>query len=279
MPLGKLIINLAVQQIKTLISIEDRMEALLKPYSSISIETVNRLARQLANPGTSQELRNKAQEELKKIKQACPTRETLQNIITTKDNLQKTINTVDKKLESLRKTTATTQQIVSVLNPLIIILKALPIPSTATTVGVQTTFSDTLQVVKSKIDIASKIVLGADGLILFIRGKLNTINTLLSKIDAIILICSSERDITQPIEIIEQTQQVQSQDQPSDIPISYRGFSIAIRQIQSFQDNLVRRQAIAFNNLGAQSFFSSVSFATSDEVLIDQVKIQIDNSL
>lgn len=278
MALGKLVINLAVQQIRALINIEERIQTLIQPYSLISADTVNRLTKQLTDPSISGEAKNKILGELQKIKQICPTKETLENIIKTKDNLQKTITTVDIKLESLRRTTATTQQIIGVLSPLVVIIKALPVPSTATTVGVQTTFSDTLQNVKDRINIASKIILSADALIVFIRSKLNTINSLLSKIDTIILICSSEGDIVQPVEAINRDQQ-KSNEQVTNESLLYKGYNITIRQVQSFEDNLIRRQAIAFNNSGTQSFFSSISFATSDEVLIDQVKIQIDNSL
>jgi hypothetical protein len=278
MALGKLVINLAVQQIRALINIEGRIQTLIQPYSLISADIVNRLTSQLTDPSISEEAKNRILGELQKIKQICPTKETLENIIRTKDSLQKTIATVDTKLESLRRTTATTQQIISVLSPLVVIIKALPVPSTATTVGVQTTFSDTLQNVKDRINIASKIILSADALIVFIRSKLNTINSLLSKIDTIILICSSEGDIIQPVEVINKNQQ-KSNKQVTSESLLYKGYNITIRQVQSFEDNLIRRQAIAFNNSGTQSFFSSISFATSDEVLIDQVKIQIDNSL
>lgn len=278
MALGKLVINLAVQQIRALINIEGRIQTLIQPYSLISADIVNRLTSQLTDPSISEEAKNRILGELQKIKQICPTKETLENIIRTKDSLQKTIATVDTKLESLRRTTATTQQIISVLSPLVVIIKALPVPSTATTVGVQTTFSDTLQNVKDRINIASKIILSADALIVFIRSKLNTINSLLSKIDTIILICSSEGDIIQPVEVINRNQQ-KSNKQVTNESLLYKGYNITIRQVQSFEDNLIRRQAIAFNNSGTQSFFSSISFATSDEVLIDQVKIQIDNSL
>jgi hypothetical protein len=278
MALGKLVINLAVQQIRALINIEGRIQTLIQPYSLISADVVNRLTKQLTDPSISEEAKNRISRELQKIKQICPTKETLENIIKTKDSLQKTIITVDTKLESLRRTTATTQQIIRVLSPLVITIKALPIPSTTTTVGVQTTLSDTLQNVKDKINIASKIILSADALIMFIRSKLNTINNLLSKIDTIILICSSEGDIVQPVEVINRDQQ-KPNEQVTNESLLYKGYSIIIRQVQSFEDNLIRRQAIAFNNLGTQSFSSSISFATSDEVLIDQVKIQIDNSL
>lgn len=278
MALGKLVINLAVQQIRALINIEGRIQTLIQPYSLISADIVNRLTSQLTDPSISEEAKNRILGELQKIKQICPTKETLENIIRTKDSLQKTIVTVDTKLESLRRTTATTQQIINVLSPLVVIIKALPVPSTATTVGVQTTFSDTLQNVKDRINIASKIILSADALIVFIRSKLNTINSLLSKIDTIILICSSEGDIIQPVEVINRNQQ-KSNKQVTNESLLYKGYNITIRQVQSFEDNLIRRQAIAFNNSGTQSFFSSISFATSDEVLIDQVKIQIDNSL
>lgn len=247
------IINLAIQQIQAALNLEQRVYALVDKYKDLAKENA---------------------------KELCPTQDTLKQLLRFKIQSQKTLDLTLKKLASLKKVTTTVQNVTTVLQPLTLLLKANPAPSIGTTVGVQTTASDTLENVKDTIKIAAGTAISANLLIAYIEGKLTSIEAALSKLDLILSICGPERGL-KDLGVIANMQAVIDKvvtERESGQPVEYRGYTIVITVVENRADGLIRRQARGVASNGIVKYYSGVSFATDDQVLIDNVKIQIDNS-
>ena len=247
------LINLAIQQIQTALNLEEKVYTLVGKYKSITKEKASEL---------------------------CPTREVLEELLRFKVQSEKTLDLTLKKLNSLKKVTSTVQNVTTVLQPLTLLLKTNPTPSIGTTVGVQTINSDALENIKDAIKVANGTAISANLLITFIEGKLTGIQSALSRLDLIFSICGPERGLLD-LGSIANLQAVKDgvvTEQNKGLPVLYRSYTITIAVIESRTDGLVKRQARGADKSGVIKFYSKVSFATDDQVLIDNIKLQIDNS-
>lgn len=247
------LINLAVQQIQTALNLEERVYTLVDSYKTITKENALEL---------------------------CPTREVLEELLRFKIQSEKTLDLTLKKLTSLKKVTSTVQNVTTVLQPLTVLLKTNPAPSIGTTVGLQTTNSDALENIKDAIKVANGTAASANLLITFIEDKVTSIQSALSRLDLIFSLCGPERGLLD-LGSIANLQAVKDgviTEQSKGAPVLYRGYTVTITVIENRTDGLVRRQARGADKSGAIKFYSKVSFATDDQVLIDNVKLQIDNS-
>lgn len=248
------LINLGIQQIQAVLNLEQRIYALVDEYKGLAKENA---------------------------KELCPTQDTLKTLLRFKVQSEKTLDLTLKKLTSLKKVTSTTENITTALLPLTVLLKTNPAPSIGTTVGVQTTNSDTLENIKDAIKVASGTAAGANLLITYVEGKIASIRTALQRLDFIFTLCGPERGLTD-LGNIANSQALEDKvvtPEERGVPIEYRGYIISITVIEDRADGLVKRQARGVDKNGIVKYLSNISFATDDQVLTDNIKIQIDNSL
>jgi len=248
------LVNLAIQQIQAVLNLEERVYTLIDEYKDLTKENA---------------------------KESCPSQDTLRNLLRFKIQSEKTLDLTLKKLTSLKKITTTAQNVATTLQPLTVLLKANPAPSIGTTVGLQTTNSDTLENIKDTIKIASGTAGSATLLITYVENKIASIQTALKRLDIIFTLCGPERGLTD-LGVITNSQALEDKvitSEEKGLPVEYRGYMITITVIEDRADGLVKRQAIGTAKNGAIRYYSGISFATSDKVLIDNIKIQIDNSL
>ena len=246
MSLSKVILDLAISQIRSLLDIEKRIATETAKYQAAATQ---------------------------QSKELCPSPQEMQKLIDLKVKVERALQTVDKKSNSQLQTNQTLSKIIDATQLVIVALKTLPAPNISTTVGITNISSDILRTVSNTVDSSEGAVDASTKLLALVKNLSGQLQATLQQLNIIILFCTGS----------EEAQAIADSLQPKENKVvlskDYRGYKLDIVNIKNFEDNLVRRQAVALYPNGVVAFKSSQSFATSDEVLLEQVKIQIDRAI
>ena len=249
MSLSKVVLELAISQVRAILDIEQRVATEISKYQAAVTQ---------------------------QAKELCPSPQQLQKLINLRDKIDLVLISVARKSNSQLQTNESLSSIIETTQAVIFALKLLAVPNATTTVGVTNTSSDILKKVSDKVDIAEAVVNTSTVLLTTITSMTVALQGALRQLNVIINFCSDSEE--EDVISIEDSQ-IQDQASAPTLPQNYRDFKLDIVNIKNFEDNLVRRQAVALYPNGTVAFRSSKSFATSDEVLLEQVKIQIDRSI
>ena len=251
MSLSKVVLELAISQVRAILDIEQRVATEISKYQAAATQ---------------------------QAKELCPSPQQLQKLINLRDKIDLVLISVARKSNSQLQTNESLSSIIETTQAVILALKLLAAPNATTTVGVTNTSSDILKTVSDKVDIAEAVVNTSTVLLTTITSMTVALQGLFRQLNIIINFCS-DSDSEEEDVISTEDNQIQDQAPAPTLPQNYRDFKLDIVNIKNFEDNLVRRQAVALYPNGTVAFRSSKSFATSDEVLLEQVKIQIDRSI
>ena len=247
MSLSKVILDLAISQIRSLLDIEKRIATETAKYQAAATQ---------------------------QSKELCPSPQEMQKLIDLKVKVERALQTVDKKSNSQLQTNQTLSKIIDATQLVIVALKTLPAPNISTTVGITNISSDILRTVSNTVDSSEGAVDASTKLLTLVKNLSGQLQATLQQLNIIILFCTGSEEEAQAI-----ADSLQPKENKVVLSKDYRGYKLDIVNIKNFEDNLVRRQAVALYPNGVVAFKSSQSFATSDEVLLEQVKIQIDRSI
>ena len=247
MSLSKVVLDLAVSQIRSLLDIEKRVATEVAKYQAAATQ---------------------------QAKELCPSPQEMQKLIDLKVKIEGALQTVAKKSNSQLQTNQSLSKIIDTTQLVIVALKALPAPNVGTTVGITNTSSDVLRTVSNIVDSSEGAVDASTQLLSLVKNLSRQLQVALQQLNIIILFCTGSEEEAQAI-----ADSLEPEEEKITLPQDYRGYKLDIVNIKNFEDNLVRRQAVALYPNGVVAFKSSQSFATSDEVLLEQVKIQIDRSI
>jgi hypothetical protein len=223
-----------------------------------------------------------------KFQESCPAQEELQSITVKRDNLATSLNEVYQSINVLQKIIGITNGIITPTEITLTVLKALPIPNQFTTAGLVITLGDVLDVAKDLV-LKSKSEVGSlESTLNLTQNTLTQITTQLQNLDILILNCSQEQDIA--FESIndelnqlsaaanQQQQDTQNQTSPGiqQNGIGYKGLILKVLLDSSNQTSYPLRYAVAINASGTQVLRGPSSFSSSTQVLLDELKFEID---
>lgn len=253
MSLAKVALNLVIQQTEALLDLEAKTNEILQKYQGVTQSNAQTM---------------------------CPSKEVLESLLRFKIQSEGVVNLVVRKLNTLRKITATADQVSTALSTVLVAIKANPAPSVGLTLGATVTTSDILEDLKDTLKTTKGTATSITTLVTFVLSKLEVVQSSLSRLDTLLGVCGRERGVkgvedlptTLAVEENRNTQEEEEQD------VLYKGYKISIRITEDREDGLLRRQAIGTNLRGIIEYSTSPSFATSNRVLIDQIKLKIDTA-
>lgn len=209
--------------------------------------------------------------------QVCGNPSELAKLKNRTSNIKKFLNFNKDRAERFQKVLNPLTRLVQTLRIAISALQLLPIPNNFTTVGVTNKFSDLLAKLKRfSNEVSDELLL----LNLLLTGA-NSINTALiqaqttiERIDDFIRQCTDQGIFSNPQEF---SNLIEVQINKSNILEQYLGFTLQVRTLDTSKVAPLR-QVVAIDKLGIIRYSSDPSFASTIEVLVDEVKFKIDKS-
>ena len=225
-----------------------------------------------------------------KLPDLCPTKETLDKIIGIRNNLVTNLNGLSKTLNIVAGTVTTASTIFEVASKLPQIVGAVKtalslgikfIPSPPGAPGAVTSALSDLE------DLRNFLLFKSDGSARLVETKnkierlalaidmftaaVSTILLLLNLLDQLINKCTKTNLVSVDNNLIQQTKK------PATDQATYQGFTIKIVDVP-FNAKISKRKAVGYNAEGIPLIETPTSFTTNSQVLIDELKLYIDNN-
>jgi len=228
---------------------------------------------------------------MSKFLNQCPTTSELQKIIKIRNNLTNVLTSFQKRLDQFSSTATTLTSTVSAITVVITIITSLPIPTSVPPgiglpVAILTKYSNALVKLNKTLDKLSAEASAITSMVSSASPLISTLQTKLQALDALIQQCSL--DPSADIASILAAAQPQGNTNPGTGALAggssiqdyfYKGYTLAILQDISSSKIAPRRYAIATDSRGIVVLKGPLSFSSSTQVLLDEIKFRIDNKL
>ena len=228
----------------------------------------------------------KANEYIEYLKQQCPPPEILAVMVKVVDKLNFSMNLIDNKISKFSK-------LANLLDPPIVaggiiieIIKSIPIPVGPQPEGLVQRkaerlqfFQDVIFTVQDDKKAIQDILRNANGIFDTIKAKLAVIESILQRCADSQLGSLSDEERQKLINSIQGRL-----SDPAITGINYiasngRAYTLLVLNDESFTGVAPRRYAVARDTRGIVVLQGPKSFASSEQVLIDEIKLRIDNQL
>jgi len=233
----------------------------------------------------------------------CPSKEELEVIINKKNKISKALTQIEGKLGTLTKLCDTLDKIIKGLQAAVITIKTLPAPAQFMTAGLLMMVADALVILKDKIKKMKGMVEQGLEAVGFVSKIIDDVQEKLNEFDKTVDFCmenaykegtiteeelqnlqtainSTTNNSSEPQQNIEEGQQLQEELVPnSNNPLEYKGFRIYIENDPENTTSLPKRRAIAIKDETKEKVTGEGSFSSSTEVLVEQMKFEIDKYL
>ena len=246
------------------------------------------------------EVRRRVENEVKKLidkfLNQCPTGEELEKVIKTRNNLLSSIDKLEKRVDPFERLASKLEPPLNTAKKLVSVLKAIPILTTLGTppgifggvifsvpIGLTNKYSELLRlacelVVSIEDDIAAIKVISLDtkNVVFPIKERLNSL-------DLAIESCSTNSGLSEEqLKKIFEASRESNINERVDVPYrSVKGtdYKISVLQDPDSPSIAPRRFAVAKDRIGVIVLRGPKSFASSPDVLIEELKFRIDNQL
>lgn len=227
--------------------------------------------------------------QINKFLNQCPPPDVLENVGKVVSAVNGVLNLFESRINKFRALAKKLDPPISTATVSINILKRLPLPSATPPgvgipVGVLNTYSDTLRVLSGFLESLNNdknailaLTSGVDGIIAPIKTKVDRLNLLVEK-------CSeslSEEDRLALLNSLQSTSLEATEGISPVLYISPNGTPYTLQVILDPDSPQIapRRQAIAKDTRGIVVLKGQPSFSSSIKVLLDELKLRIDNQL
>jgi len=230
-------------------------------------------------------IQKKVLELLKEFANGCPNVERMKQIMAIRNNLLKTINMFQQRVDKVKTITSGLTPVISIAKIGIQVITSIPVPTaiippTTGGVGVPMSvlnrFSKTIGVLSSTVDVLEADVKAVNSIVTSVSIPLNTLRDKLQAIDIKIADCSKNNPELQA------TAQPPANTGSEGVPDSnylYKGYTLEIIEDPNSPKIAIRRYAIAKDSRGNIRLIGQSSFSSSTQVLLDEIKFKIDNQL
>lgn len=229
---------------------------------------------------------------LSKFNNQCPSQEELVKIIKTKNNLNRVINSYERRVKQLGQISRQLQPAITSAKVGINIIKRIPRPTVLKIIppnsggivrGVPfsalTSLSDRLIKLDKLLTSLENDVAGVNQTINSTGLLFQNLKTSLNRIDTAVNQCNRELlDNTVLLDNLQEENRIQLEDL-QDSKFTYEGFTLEIVTDPNSPEIAPRRFAIAKDSRGVIVLRGQPSFSASTDVLLDEIRFRIDNRL
>lgn len=206
------------------------------------------------------------------LTQFCPTPEELVRLLEVKNNIETSVIALQRRTVPLQGILEKLQVILATVPVIITLIKTLPVPNQFTTVGFVTTLSDRLESIKVLVQKYKGEILAGQYVVTNVNATFTTILGLLDSLDQLLAICAPGQ--------LKQNEEIRRLSQSFNTPItqfdnSYKGYTIELREVER-QSVAPQRYAVAIDRSGVVMLEGRPSFSSSTQVLVDEIKLRID---
>ncbi len=206
----------------------------------------------------------------------CPPQEEVLRVISKRNALAGGISQIQNQFVTLSRTANTIEGVVTALQVPINIIKVLPLPTAlpGVTTGVVVTVGDILRLIQENLTKFKSIAGGVEFIVQYGNTILSQLSTKLNELDTNIQQCAESLGIE--YEIINNELNSSGENVLSNTELTYRGFTFDILYDKLNETPYPKRYAVARNASGVILLRSESSFASDPNVLIEELKFQID---
>ena len=235
---------------------------------------------------------------IEQVSQACPSEEKIEQFIVRKNRINNSLTIIQKLITTTDFTTKTANKIISVLDKIIKLVKALPIPTSPIPIPINviTIASDSLDTAKNIIESGKGVTLGGVEIIAIINKFLQQVQDKLNQVELLLQGCieqlpeekqqelqtllnTTSTDSSNPVDDKLKGEDLLSKLQPnSNDPLLYRGFRLQIEQNPNNPlETIPQRRVVGIQvETGILTVATDYSFASTTEVLVNEAKFLID---
>ena len=235
---------------------------------------------------------------IEQVSQACPSEEKIEQFIVRKNRINNSLTIIQKLITTTDFTTKTANKIISVLDKIIKLVKALPIPTSPIPIPINviTIASDSLDTAKNIIESGKGVTLGGVEIIAIINKFLQQVQDKLNQVELLLQGCieqlpeekqqelqtllnTTSTESSNPVDDKLKGEDLLSKLQPnSNDPLLYRGFRLQIEQNPNNPlETIPQRRVVGIQvETGILTVATDYSFASTTEVLVNEAKFLID---
>jgi len=233
-------------------------------------------------------IQKKVLELLKEFANGCPNQERMKRIMSTRNNLLNTINAFQKRVDAIKPIVNSLQPAISAGKAAVQVITSIPIPTAiippmtggvGVPMSVLNRFSKAINLLTTIIDVLEADVKAVSSIVTSVSVPINTLKERLQSIDIKVAQCSSNSpDSAALLETAQPQGNTGSEGTPNPEYL-YKGYTLEIIQDPNSPKIAPRRYAIAKDVRGNIKLIGQSSFSSSTQVLLDEVKFQIDKQL
>lgn len=216
--------------------------------------------------------------EINKFKDSCPPKEVLLKTIEIKNNINSGLSNIERAINNTQTSSNTVKNILIGSEILISIAKTLPVPNQTTTLGVTNTSALRLIELKDAIKVGKGLSNSLNDLSKTLRGIVTSVQAKIDVLDQAILRCVQDTDITFEAannsinDLTENTT-----EQLFNRSVFYKGLSLEIVFDEENFATLKKRFGRATDPRGVVKFKTNLTFSTDSNIIIEELKLLIDN--
>ena len=218
--------------------------------------------------------------EINKFKDSCPPKEVLLKTIEIKNNINSGLSNIERAINNTQTSSNTVNNILIGSEILITIATLLPAPNQFTTLGTTNTFATRLIDLKDAIKVGKGLSNSLNDLSKTLRGIVTSVQAKIDVLDQAILRCVQDTDITFEAannsinDLTENTT-----EQLFNRSVFYKGLSLEIVFDEENFATLKKRFGRATDPRGVVKFKTNLTFSTDSNIIIEELKLLIDNQV
>lgn len=218
--------------------------------------------------------------EINKFKDSCPPREVLLKTIEIKNNINSGLSNIEKAINNTKTSSNTVNNILTGSELLISIATLLPAPNQFTTLGVTNTFATRLIDLKEAIKVGKGLSNSLNDLSQTLRGIVVSVQAKIDLLDQVIFRCTEETDISfQATNNTINDLTENTTEQLFNSSVFYKGLSLEIVFDEQNFTTLKKRFGRATDPRGVVKFKTNVTFSTDSNIIVEELKLLIDNQV
>ena len=211
--------------------------------------------------------------ETAKFQSGCPPRDVLLRTIEIKNNINSGLNNIQNAIKNISLTGITNEASARAIEVLIELTTSLPVPNQTTTLGTTNTFA-----VKEELKERKGFTVGLGQIITSLEGVVSSVQSKLAFLDEALLKCTQEQGI--PFEvtnnIINDSTTVSTQELYTNTA-SYKGLTLEVVFDEEDFRTLKKRFGKATDRKGVIKAKTLPTFATDNNIILEELKFLIDN--
>ena len=236
-------------------------------------------------------IQKKVLELLKEFANGCPNVERMKRIMKTRNNLLNTINSFQKRVDAIKPLANNLQPAITAAGIALNIITNIPVPTAiippqtggvGVPMSVLNRYSKAIGLLTATIDVLEADVKAINSIVTTVTVPINTLRDRLQVIDLKIAQCSATTGTAADKEALLTTAQPPANTGSEGTPdpnYLYKDYTLEIIEDPDSPKIAPRRYAIAKNKKGSIVLRGPASFSSSTQVLLDEIKFQIDKQL